>query len=203
MSTYRTTPTESTKVPSGIPYIIGNELAERFSFYGMKSILFVFMTQHLMSSDGAPAYLTETEAREYVGWFVAGAYCFPILGAIVSDAVIGKYLTIILLSMVYCTGHLFMAFIDLPSPLLQATLEPQTFMMLGLMLIAVGSGGIKPCVSAHVGDQFGERNQHLLSKVFGWFYFSINLGAFASYLLTPILLARYGPRSNAAASTPP
>ena len=41
--------------------------------------------------------------------------------------------------------------------------------MIGLMLIAVGQGGIKPCVSAHVGDQFGASNQHLLTKVFGWF----------------------------------
>ena len=64
---------------------------------------------------------------------------------------------------------------------------------IGLGLIALGSGGIKPCVSAHVGDQFGKSNQNLLEKVFGWFYFSINLGAFVSPLLTPWLLANYGP----------
>jgi POT family proton-dependent oligopeptide transporter len=60
-------------------------------------------------------------------------------------------------------------------------------------LIAIGSGGIKPCVSAHVGDQFGPRNEHLLAKVFSWFYFAINLGAAASQLLTPYLLATAGP----------
>ena len=86
-----------------------------------------------------------------------------------------------------------MAFMDLPGPILQATFEPKTFMLLGLFLIAVGAGGVKPCVSAHVGDQFGETNKHLIERVFGWFYFSINLGAFASYLLTPILLDRFGP----------
>jgi proton-dependent oligopeptide transporter, POT family len=64
---------------------------------------------------------------------------------------------------------------------------------LGLTLIAVGSGGIKPCVSAHVGDQFGRQNQHLLAKVFGWFYFAINFGAFCSTLLTPWLLENLGP----------
>ena len=63
-----------------------------------------------------------------------------------------------------------------------------------MALIAIGSGGIKPCVSAHVGDQFGRLNKHLLEKVFGWFYFAINLGAFVSTLLTPVLLERYGPR---------
>jgi len=86
------------------------------------------------------------------------------------------------LSVVYCLGHFALA-LD----------ETRTGLMIGLALIAVGSGGIKPCVSAHVGDQFGKSNSHLLEKVFGWFYFSINLGAFASTLLTPWLLANYGP----------
>ena len=65
--------------------------------------------------------------------------------------------------------------------------------MLGQSLIALGAGGIKPCVSAHVGDQFGSANQHLVGKVFSWFYFSINLGAFAAMLIIPWLLDRYGP----------
>ena len=65
---------------------------------------------------------------------------------------------------------------------------------LGLTLIAIGSGGIKPCVSAHVGDQFGKSNQHLLAKVFGWFYFSINFGSALSTWLTPVLLHYYGPQ---------
>ena len=66
----------------------------------------------------------------------------------------------------------------------------------GLGLIALGSGGIKPCVSANVGDQFGESNKHLLSKVFGWFYFSINAGSFLSTILCPLMLANpnWGPR---------
>ena len=63
---------------------------------------------------------------------------------------------------------------------------------IGLGLIAVGAGGIKPCVSAHVGDQFGRSNGFLLSRVFSWFYFSINLGAFVSMLLTPWLLVEVG-----------
>ena len=65
--------------------------------------------------------------------------------------------------------------------------------MIGLSLIALGAGGIKGCVSAHVGDQFGRENSGLLEKVYGWFYLSINLGAFASTLLTPWLLENYGP----------
>jgi len=66
--------------------------------------------------------------------------------------------------------------------------DTRVLLLIGLGLIAVGSGGIKPCVSAHVGDQFGRSNSGLLPKVFGWFYLSINMGAFLSGLLTPFLL---------------
>jgi proton-dependent oligopeptide transporter, POT family len=180
-------------MPGGIPFIIGNEAAERFSFYGMKVILAVFMTQYLVNASGQAAYLTDTQAREYVAWFVASAYFFPVLGAILSDAILGKYRTIMLLSIVYCIGHGALAMIDMPSAFLQATMDPKGWLIAGLFLVALGSGGIKPCVSAHVGDQFGRSNSHLLARVFGWFYFSINFGAFFSTLLTPWLLKNYGP----------
>ena len=192
-TTYRTAPAETTGMPGGIPFIIGNEAAERFSFYGMKTILAVFMTQYLLSASGEAAYLTDAQAREYVHLFVASAYFFPVLGAIVADAFLGKYRTIMLLSIVYCIGHGALALIDMPSSFLQATLDPKGWLIAGLFLIALGSGGIKPCVSAHVGDQFGKSNSHLLARVFGWFYFSINFGSFFSTLLTPWLLKHYGP----------
>lgn len=194
MSTFQTLPDQSrTGMPSGVPYIVGNEAAERFSFYGMKTILVVFMTQYLMSASGACDFFGEAEARENLAWFTASAYFFPVIGAIVADAILGKYLTIMILSWVYCLGHLALALMDMPSAALEATFEPKTWLLIGLFLIAVGSGGIKPCVSAHVGDQFGRGNKHLLSKVFGWFYFSINFGSFFSTLLTPWLLEWHGP----------
>ena len=169
-------------MPPGIPYIIGNEAAERFSFYGMRSILVVFMTTYIMGRDGNLATMNKTEATEYFHYFVSAVYFFPIVGALISDGLFVKYKTILLLSIVYCLGHLALA-ID----------ETSLGLFVGLGLIAFGSGGIKPCVSAHVGDQFGKKNQHLMEKVFSWFYFSINLGAFVSTLLTPVLLNKYGP----------
>jgi len=190
---YRTQPAATTRMPPGIPYIVGNEAAERFSFYGMKTILVIFMTQYLHASSGAADYMTETESREWMHLFVAGAYLFPVIGGIIADAFLGKYLTILLLSLVYCVGHLCLAFMDAPASFLRATLEPRGWLFAGLALIALGSGGIKPCVSAHVGDQFGQSNRHLLERVFGWFYFAINFGSFFSTLLTPWLLAKAGP----------
>jgi len=190
---YRTRPAASTGMPPGIPYIVGNEAAERFSFYGMKTILVVFMTQYLLSAAGTADFMTETESREWLHLFVASAYFFPVIGGLVADAFLGKYLTILLLSIVYCAGHLCLALMDMPQAFLEATFAPRGWLLAGLALIAVGSGGIKPCVSAHVGDQFGRSNRHLLERVFGWFYFAINFGSFFSTLLTPWLLEHHGP----------
>lgn len=179
---YRTTPELTSGMPSGVSYIVGNEGAERFSYYGMKAILFVFMTDYLMGRDGAPAHMTEGEALPWYHLFLALVYVFPLMGALVSDVWLGKYRTIIYLSLVYCLGHVALA-----------ADETRLGLALGLGLIAIGSGGIKPCVSANVGDQFGPANQHLIERVFSWFYLAINLGAAISAWMTPLLLKHYGP----------
>ncbi|MFO0899534.1 MAG: POT family MFS transporter [Pirellulales bacterium] len=181
-NSYRTIPQDTTGMPSGIPYIVGNEAAERFSFYGMRAILFVFMTKYLMDAAGEPAVMNEAQAKAWGHMFQGAVYFFPILGAIIADAWWGKYRTIIYVSIVYCLGHLALAVDD-----------TRLGLAIGLSLIAIGSGGIKPCVSANVGDQFGPTNQGLIEKVYNWFYFSINVGSTASTLLTPVLLDRYGP----------
>ena len=182
---YLTAPVKSTEIPKGIPYIIGNEAAERFSFYGMKGILVVFMTKylHILTDDPNLAAMNKAAAIEQYHDFTSWVYLTPILGALLADTILGKYRTIMSLSMVYCLGHLALAFMG------TGGLTPESWMMTGLLLISLGSGGIKPCVSAHVGDQFGKSNaKQWLSKVFGWFYMSINVGAFISTLLTPWLL---------------
>lgn len=174
-------------MPPGIPFIIGNEAAERFSFYGMKAILAVFMVSHLHLMDStAGSGMAEVEATEYVHLFNSAVYFTPVLGALLADAIWGKYRTIIRLSIIYCLGHLALACMGQFE-------NSAIWLIAGLGLIALGSGGIKPCVSAHVGDQFSQSNAHLLPKIFNWFYFSINFGALVSMLLTPWLLEWYGP----------
>lgn len=180
MTDYQTAPRPTKDMPKGISYIIGNEAAERFSFYGMKAILVVFMTTHLMGADGLEP-MSESDARICYHQFNALVYFTPLLGAIIADVFLGKYRTILFLSLVYCLGHLMLA-VD----------SSRMGLMIGLALIGLGAGGIKPCVSAHVGDQFSKSNASLLEKVFVWFYFAINLGAFTSIILTPVLLERYG-----------
>ncbi|MDQ3330871.1 MAG: hypothetical protein M3552_09485, partial [Planctomycetota bacterium] len=144
------------------------------------------------TATGRDAFMTEAEATEWQGWFVASAYFFPMLGAIVSDVFLGKYRTILYLSILYCFGHATLA-LTLQPELLGGIVEPKVGLAAGLAMIALGTGAIKPCVSAHVGDQFGARNTHLLGKVYDWFYFSINFGSTFSTLLTPWLLVKYGP----------
>ncbi|MCB0724628.1 MAG: POT family MFS transporter [Ignavibacteriae bacterium] len=148
----------------------------------MKAILVVFMTQYLMNSSGVVDTMSDTDAKAWYHYFSMANYFFPIIGAIVADVFWGKYKTIITLSIVYVMGHVALALDD-------TTLG----LSIGLTLIAMGSGGIKPCVSAHVGDQFEEKNKQLIEKIFGYFYFSINLGAAISTLLTPYLLEVAGP----------
>ena len=159
-SEYRSKPEDITGMPGGVPYIIGNELAERFSFYGMKAILTVFMTKHLLDAAGQPDPMQDEEAKAIYHLFTAGAYFFPMIGAMISDILWGKYKTILLISLMYCLGHGALALMDL-GPVTGAW-DMRPFLYLGLVLIAVGAGGIKPCVSAHVGDQFGPGNKHLL-----------------------------------------
>ena len=188
--TYLTSPPLTDKMPGGIPYIVGNEAAERFSFYGMRAILYVFMTEHLLNSAGGAAHFDAATATEWQHWFAFGVYFLPMAGAILADWLWGKYKTILWLSLMYCVGHAVLAFVDLP----QLTgVAPKWLLAVALVCLSIGAGGIKPCVSAHVGDQFGKLNQHLLPRVYQWFYFAINVGAAVSMVLTPRLLEWFGP----------
>jgi len=179
---YITAPLPSKKMPAGIPYILVNEAAERFSFYGMRCILVFFMTHLLLNAGGQPAPMTPEQSKTWFHLFVSAVYFTPLFGALISDIWLGKYRTILYFSVLYCFGFFALAFN-----------HTRLGLAAGLILIAIGSGVIKPCVSANVGDQFGKTNKHLMAKVYSWFYFAINLGAFISNLLVPELLDRYGP----------
>ena len=101
-------PIQTKKLPKGIPYIIANEAAERFSFYGMKAILVVYMTQYLHITQGE-INLSEENAKVYFHLFSSAVYFFPVIGALISDIFFGKFKTIIFLSIVYCLGHFVLA----------------------------------------------------------------------------------------------
>src|SRR4051812_16233101 len=185
---YATSPPKITTWPPGVPYIIGNEAAERFSYYGMNSILTIFMTKYLLDKMGHLSVMPPAAAEAWYHTFVSVLYFLPLFGAVLADAVFGKFKVVLWLSIVYCLGHATLA---LMGSAFAHVIAPVHLSAIGLFMIALGAGGIKPCVSTNVGDQFGATNKHLLPKLFNWFYFSINAGSALSTLLIPWLLEPY------------
>ena len=175
------TPTTA-RLPRQLPYIMGNEACERFSFYGMRNILVPFLVSSMLL-----AYLPESEresmAKEVFHTFVIGVYFFPLLGGWLSDRFFGKYNTVLWFSLIYCAGHACLAMFE----------DNRTGFYTGLFLIALGSGGIKPLVVSFVGDQFDQSNKSLAKIVFDFFYWTINFGSFFASLLMPLFLRNFGP----------
>jgi len=101
----------SAKLPRQIPYIIGNEGCERFSFYGMRNILVQFLASSVLL-----AYLPEADragmAKEVFHTFVIGVYFFPLLGGWLADRFFGKYRTVLWFSLIYCAGHACLALFE-------------------------------------------------------------------------------------------
>ncbi|MFN2475329.1 MAG: oligopeptide:H+ symporter [Chthoniobacterales bacterium] len=174
-------PDPKAPIPRQIRYIIGNEGCERFSFYGMRNILTMFLVSSLL------VYLPEADrehaAKDVFHTFVIGVYFFPLLGGWLADRYAGKYHTIFWLSLVYCVGQACLAMF----------VTNRTGFYFGLGLIALGSGGIKPCVAAFVGDQFDQTNKHRAKVVFDSFYWIINFGSLFASFLMPIFLRQLGP----------
>ena len=170
----------TSQMPKQIPYIIGNEGCERFSFYGMRNILTSFLITSLFLA--MPENLRSGMAKEVFHTFVIGVYFFPLLGGWLADRYLGKYHTVLWLSLVYCAGHACLAIFE----------DSRNGFFFGLFLIALGSGGIKPLVASFIGDQFNQTNKHLAQKVFDSFYWIINFGSFFASLLMPIFLKKYG-----------
>jgi POT family proton-dependent oligopeptide transporter len=174
------------RLPRQIAYIIGNEGCERFSFYGMRNILTQFLVSSTLlfaATEAVPQAEREGAAKEVFHTFVLGVYFFPLLGGWLSDRFLGKYRTILWLSLVYCAGQACLAL----------WVDNKAGFYTGLFLIALGSGGIKPCVSAFVGDQFDQTNKSLAKVVFDAFYWIINFGSFFASLLMPVFLKYLGP----------
>ena len=172
---------DAARMPRQIPYIIGNEACERFSFYGMRNILTPFLITSLLLY--APVAERAGIAKDVFHTFVIGVYFFPLLGGWISDRFFGKYSTVLWLSLLYCVGQGCLAlFVD-----------NRIGFYTGLFLIALGSGGIKPLVSAFVGDQFDQRNKAAAKVVYDAFYWTINFGSFFASLLMPIFLTSWGP----------
>uniref|UniRef100_A0A8C2ZZ87 Solute carrier family 15 member 1 n=1 Tax=Cyclopterus lumpus TaxID=8103 RepID=A0A8C2ZZ87_CYCLU len=175
--------------PISIFFIVVNEFCERFSYYGMRAVLVLYFKYFLQWDDDLSTTIYHT--------FVALCYLTPILGAIVADSWLGKFKTIVYLSIVYTLGQVVLAVSaihDISDANRDGTPDNMTLhvalSMLGLLLIALGTGGIKPCVAAFGGDQFQDHQEKQRSTFFSIFYLSINAGSLLSTVITPILRAQ-------------
>uniref|UniRef100_A0A669C5A0 Solute carrier family 15 member 2 n=1 Tax=Oreochromis niloticus TaxID=8128 RepID=A0A669C5A0_ORENI len=165
-----------TNYPVSICFIVVNEFCERFSYYGMKALLTLYFLNYLKWDKDLSTAVYHA--------FSGLCYFTPILGAFIADSWLGKYKTIIYLSIVYVIGHVVKSVGAIPT--VGSTELHIALSMSGLILIALGTGGIKPCVAAFGGDQFGEEHVKR-QKFFSIFYMSINAGSFLSTIITPIL----------------
>ncbi|XP_062373868.1 solute carrier family 15 member 1-like [Sardina pilchardus] len=175
--------------PLSIFFIVVNEFCERFSYYGMRAVLVLYFTYFLRWDENTAISIYHT--------FVALCYLTPILGAIVADSWLGKFKTIVYLSIVYTLGQGVLAVSaihDITDNDRDGTPDNLTFhvalSMVGLALIALGTGGIKPCVAAFGGDQFDDSQDKQRSTFFSIFYLSINAGSLLSTIITPIIRAQ-------------
>uniref|UniRef100_A0A674NLG1 Solute carrier family 15 member 2 n=1 Tax=Takifugu rubripes TaxID=31033 RepID=A0A674NLG1_TAKRU len=163
-----------TNYPTSICFIVVNEFCERFSYYGMKAVLTLYFLTYLKWDKDLSTAVYHA--------FSSLCYFTPILGAVIADSWLGKFKTIVYLSIIYVIGHVVKSVGAIPT--VGNTDVHIALSMIGLILIAFGTGGIKPCVSAFGGDQFDEENRQ---KFFSIFYMSINAGSLLSTLITPIL----------------
>ncbi|KAG7168678.1 Solute carrier family 15 member 2-like [Homarus americanus] len=170
---------ERVKYPRSVFFIIGTEFCERFSYYGMKAILTLYLHNELKFSEDSSTVI-------YHVWSML-CYFTPILGAIIADTLLGRFRTIFYISVLYVFGNAVLSLSAVPPVF--PDLGPKIAVSLtGLFLIALGTGGIKPCVSAFGGDQFVlPKQERQLTQFFSIFYFSINAGSLLSTYITPIL----------------
>jgi POT family proton-dependent oligopeptide transporter len=160
----------STKHPPAIWFFFWGEFAERSSYYGMRTILSLYLTTALA--------MTVTRATPIYTTFKMGCYFLPLLGGYIADRWLGRYWTIVGFSVPYVLGHFILG------------IPTEVALIIALALLAGGSGVIKPNISTLMGqtyDQLRPGQERLRSSAFLWFYFAINIGAFVSTFALPII----------------
>ncbi|XP_027334609.1 protein NRT1/ PTR FAMILY 8.1-like [Abrus precatorius] len=172
------------------PFILGNECCERLAYYGMSTNLVLYFKKRLHQHSA-------TASKNVSNWS-GTCYITPLIGAFLADSYLGRYWTIACFSIIYVIGMTLLTMSASVSGMkptchghgdenCHPTTLQSAMCFLALYLIALGTGGIKPCVSSYGADQFDDADpveKERKSFFFNWFYFSINIGALiASSLL--------------------
>jgi proton-dependent oligopeptide transporter, POT family len=157
--------------PRGLSTLFFTEMWERFSFYGLKALLILFMTAAV--TQGGLGF-TDEHAGNVIGWYGFGVYASAIFGGLAADKVFGQYRSVLLGGIIIALGHFSMAVPTVP-----------TF-YLGLCLIVVGTGLLKPNASTMVGALYDAEDARR-DAGFSIFYVGINVGAFVAPLIVGTL----------------
>ncbi|KAL6768208.1 NRT1 [Auxenochlorella protothecoides x Auxenochlorella symbiontica] len=160
------------------PFILGNEFCERLAYYGLSTNLILYLTRVMGEESG--------HAALQVSLFSGTCYLTPLLGAWLADSMWGRYKTIMVFSLIYFLGMLLLATTALvpaltPPPDLYPTRLQNAALFTSLYIVALGTGGIKPNVSAFGADQFDmadPQDRKEKTSFFNWFYFFVNIGSF-------------------------
>ncbi|KAL3812339.1 hypothetical protein ACJIZ3_013607 [Penstemon smallii] len=179
------------------PFIIVNEVAERLAFFAIAVNMVAYLVREMHQSF--------PDAATHVTDWIGAAYVLTLLGAFLADAYLGRFKTIIIFSCIYAVGMVMLtlsASIDTlrpphctKRPCIPASKGQTAFLYCALALIALGTGGIKPCVSSFGADQFDESDQKEANKkyaFFNWFFFAINMGALLGITLMVYVQVEFG-----------
>ncbi|PIM99209.1 H+/oligopeptide symporter [Handroanthus impetiginosus] len=179
------------------PFIIVNEVAERLAFFAIAVNMVAYLVREMHQS--------LPDAATHVTDWIGAAYVLTLLGAFIADAYLGRFLTIILFSCIYAVGMVLLtlsasiASLRPPhctkKPCIRASSGQTAFIYCALALIALGTGGIKPCVSSFGADQFDESDPdeaHKKYAFFNWFFFAINMGALLGITLLVYIQVKFG-----------
>ncbi|KAK9918205.1 hypothetical protein WJX75_002247 [Coccomyxa subellipsoidea] len=173
-------PKSRSKLLTVCPYILGNELCERLAYYSISTNLVQYLIDVL--------HFGTVDANNTVTNWSGTVYIFPLLGAFLADSYWGRYNTIIIFSIIYILGLVGVT-LSAGVPALhdgQHGINQSSFFIGMLYIVALGTGGIKPCVSSFGADQFDESDRAQAkekSSFFNWFYWMINIGALIASLL--------------------
>ena len=157
--------------PPGLYVLFFTELWERYSFYSMVSILVLYMNESLG--------FDSVRAGSVYGWYTAGVYFLPLFGGLLADRALGFVRSVLIGGALMMCGHLVLG------------VERMPFFYTGLVLLACGSGLLKPNISTMVGNLYRDRPE-LRDQAFNIFYMGINIGSFMAPIGVSWVRARYG-----------
>ena len=165
--------------PIGLYVLFFTEMWERFSYYGMRALLVIYMIAEASHIDGPGLSWSKLEAYQLYGWYVMLVYVISIPGGILADKVLGQRKTVMLGAIILCLGHGTLA------------IEAEWAFFTGLSLIILGVGCLKPNISTMVGGLYKEGDIRR-DKGFSIFYIGINLGSLLATSIIGVVVAKWG-----------